>query len=146
MLLVLSRAHLHSPLARVVFVTIIGKVYKLLKAMYGVRDAGASFDRKVLDVMNLMGVSLGKFSICVGYRKAHVICRDESLSEVNTACLVQMVRLVRWGDDFSLSGRRSLCSAFRNEMGKHLLVTTTAVLGPNAEMGDVQEAIHRTDC
>ena len=30
----------------------------------------ASFDRKVLDVTNLMGVSLGKFSICVGYRKA----------------------------------------------------------------------------
>ena len=40
--------------------TINGKVYKLLKAMYGLRDAGASFDRKVLDVMNLMGVSLGQ--------------------------------------------------------------------------------------
>ena len=37
--------------------------------MYGLWDAGASFDRKVLDVMNLMGVSLGKFIICVGYRK-----------------------------------------------------------------------------
>ena len=142
MLLDISRAHLHSPLARAVFVTIDGKVHKLLKAVYGLRDAGAAFDRKVLDVMNLMGVSLGKFSICVGYRKAHVICRDECLSEVNTACLVQMVRLVRWGDDFSLSGRTSLCSTFRNEMGKHLLVKTTAVLGPNLEMGDVQEAIH----
>ena len=42
---------------------------QLLKAMYGLRDAGAAFDRKVLDVMNLMAVSLGKFSICVGYRK-----------------------------------------------------------------------------
>ena len=30
----ISRAHLHSPLARAVFVTIDGKVYKLLKAMY----------------------------------------------------------------------------------------------------------------
>ena len=28
------------------------------------------FDRKVLDVVNLMGVSLGKFSVCVGHRKA----------------------------------------------------------------------------
>ena len=142
MLLDISRAHLHSPLARAVFVTIDGKVYKLLKAMYGLRDAGAAFDRKVLDVMNLMGVSLGKCSICDGYRKAHVICRDECLLEVNTACLVQMVRLVRWGDDFSLSGRRSLCSTFRNERGKHLLVKTAVVLGPNVEMGDVQEAIH----
>ena len=113
------------------FVTIDGKVYKLLKAMYGLRD-----------VMNLMGVSQGKFSICVGYRKAHVTCRGESLSGVNTTCLVQMVRLVRWGDDFSLSGRRPLCSTFRDEFGKHLLVKTTAVLGPNVEMGDVQEAIH----
>ena len=38
--------------------------------------------------MNLMGVSLGTFSICVGHRKV-----------LNT-----LVRLVRWGDDFSLSG------------------------------------------
>ena len=61
---------------------------------------------------------------------------------MNTACLVQMVRLVRWGDDFSLSGSRSLRSTFRDELGKHWLVNTTAVLGPNVEMGDVQEAIH----
>ena len=69
MMLGISRAHLHSPLARVVFVTIDGKVYKLLKAMYGLRDAGAPFDINVLDMMNLMLVSLGKFSICVGHRK-----------------------------------------------------------------------------
>ena len=126
MLLDISRAHLHSPLARPVFVTIDGKVYKLLKVMYGLRDAGAAFDRKVLDVMNLMGVSLGKFSICVGYRKV----------------MDTLVRLVRRGGDFSLSGRRSLCNAFRDELGKPLLVKTTAVMGPNVEMGDVQEAIH----
>ena len=30
----------------------------------------------------------------------------------------------------------------RDEMGKHLLVKTTAVIGPKVEMGDVQEAIH----
>ena len=43
-------------------------------------------------------------------------------------------------DDFSLSGRRSLCNAFREELGKHLLAKTTAVMGPSVEMGDVQEA------
>ena len=80
---------------------------------------GAAFDRKVLDVID-------KFSICVGYRKA----------------MDTLVRLVRWGDDFSLSGRRSLCNAFRSESGKHLLVKTTAVMEPNVGMGDVQEAIH----
>ena len=119
MLLDISRAHLHSPVARVVLVTIDGKVYKLLKAMYGLRDSGAWFDRKVLDVVNLMGVSLGKFSTCVGLRNA----------------MDSLVRLVRWSDDFSLSGRRSLCKASRDELGKHVLVKTTAVLGPNADMG-----------
>ena len=76
--------------------------------------------------MNLMGVSLGKFSICVGNRKV----------------MHTLVRLVRWGDDISLSGRRSLCNAFRDEFGKHLLVKTTAVMGPSVEMGGVQDAIH----
>ena len=52
-------------------------VYKLLKAMYELRDAAASFDRMVLDVMNLMEVSVGKFSICVGYRKAMEIIMGE---------------------------------------------------------------------
>ena len=53
MLLDICKAHLHSPLARAVFVTIDGKVY-------GLREAGAAFDRKVLDVMNLTGVSQGQ--------------------------------------------------------------------------------------
>ena len=97
-----------------------------LRAMYGLRDAGEAFDRKVLDVMTLMGVLLGKLSNCVEYRKV----------------MDTLVRLVRWGDDFSLGGRRSLCNAFRDELGKHLLVKTTAVVGPNVEMGDEQEAIH----
>ena len=60
MLVDISRAHLHTPCARVLSVTIIGKVCKMLKAMYRLRDAAASFDRTVLDVMNLKGVPLGK--------------------------------------------------------------------------------------
>ena len=42
MLLYISRAHLHSLLVRALFVTIDGKVYKLLKAMYGLRRCGSS--------------------------------------------------------------------------------------------------------
>ena len=37
MLLDICRAHLCSPLARAVFVTVDGKVFLLLKAMYGQR-------------------------------------------------------------------------------------------------------------
>ena len=116
MLLDISRAHLHSPLARVVFVTVYDKVFTLLKAMCGLRPAGTSFDSKVLDVMNLMGVSLGKLSICV--------VRKLSICVVQKKVLETLVRLVRWSDDFSLSGRRSLCKTFRDDLEKHL---TTAV-------------------
>eukprot|EP00959_Pyramimonas_sp_CCMP1952_P369819 7745706-Pyramimonas_sp.AAC.1 len=126
MLLDISRAHLHSPLNRVVFVKIDGQVYRLLKAMYGLRDAGASFDRKTESTMNVMGVTLGKFSVCLGYRRS-----GDSV-----------VRSVRWGDDFSLSGKRLHCAEFRDELGKHLLVKHTATLGPNPEHGDVGEATY----
>ena len=104
--------------------TINGNVYKLLKEMYGLRDAGTTVDRKVLDVMNLMGVPLGKFRVCVGHRKV-----------LNT-----LVRLVRSSDDFSLSGWR--CFATHSETIWESTCWSRAVLGPNAEMGDVQEAIH----
>ena len=80
-------------------------------------------DCEVLDAMNLMGVSLGKFSICVGYRKV----------------MKTLVRLVRWGDDFSSSGRRSLCNAVRDDLGKHLMFKTAAVLGPNNPLEQTAE-------
>ena len=78
--------------SRAVFVTIDGKGYKFLKAITGLRDLGAAFGGKVLDVMNSMGASLGKFSICAGHWKAintHLTCRVECLFEANTACLVR---------------------------------------------------------
>ena len=78
MLLDISRAHLHSPLARAVFVTIDGKVYKLLKAMYGLRDAGAAFDRKVLDVDESDGSVTGKVQ--------HLCWKPESDEHVGQAC------------------------------------------------------------
>ena len=85
-LLGISRAHLHSPLATAVFVSI----WRSLQVVQ-------SNNRKVLDMINLIGVSLGKFSIFVGYRKV----------------MDTLVRLVRQGDEISLIGRRSLCNAFR---------------------------------
>ena len=56
----------------------------------------------------LIGVSLGKFSISVGQRKA----------------LSSSVKVVRCGDDFSVSGRTSLSMGFRDGLGKHMLVKT----------------------
>ena len=98
-----------------------------LKAMYGLRDAGASFDRKVLDVMNFMGVT----------GQIQHLCRiqegDEHVDQVGAT-------------SFSAVGGR-FATHSETIRKKHVLVKTTAVLGPNAEMGDVQEAIHlKTDC
>ena len=74
--------------------TIDGRVYKLLKAMYGLRGAGGSvLMERCFDVM-------GKFSTCVGHWKV----------------MDTLVGQVRWSDDVSLSGRVSLCNAFRDEL------------------------------
>ena len=131
-LLDISRAHLHLPLARAVFVAIDGKVHKLLKAMCGLRDAGAAFAVKVFDVMNLMNLQ---------------VFDDESdgsvIGEVQHLCL--------WGDwsglcvGVTISPRvyeRLHNNAFRDELGKYLLIKTTGVMGPNVDMDNVQEAIH----
>ena len=53
-----------------------------------------------------------------------------------------LVGLERPSEDFSVSGRRSFSKTFQDGLGNHLLVKTTAVLGPNAKMGCEQEAIH----
>eukprot|EP00971_Amphidinium_carterae_P272542 5409708-Amphidinium_carterae.2 len=47
----ISRAHLLSPVCRAIFVSVDGFVYRLKKAMYGLRDAGAAFDAKVSEMM-----------------------------------------------------------------------------------------------
>ena len=67
----ISRAHLHSPLLRTVFVEIEGAVYRLLKAMYGLRDAGASFDRKVTLSLSDLGFREGAFSPCLATNAPH---------------------------------------------------------------------------
>ena len=102
----IPKAHLHSPLRRVIFEKINEKVYRLWKAMNGLRDVGASFDQKELDMMDLMS----KFSSCTGHRRA-----GDSL-----------MQLVRWEDD----------------PAKHREVKTAMVLGPDAEKGDAQGAVH----
>ena len=95
--------------------------------------------------LQLMGVSLGKLSMCVGYRKAlntHLTCRDECLFEANTACHVQLVRLVRCGDDFSLSETKVALQCIPRWVGEAFVGQDDSCDGTNVEIGDVQEAIH----
>ena len=98
MFLDISRAHLHSPIRRAVFVKACaediecpeGFCWRLLKAMYGLRDAGACFDKKVEDVMKQIGFTQGAFSPCIYHH-------------VKTGAVV-----FRHGDDFVCLGGRAL--------------------------------------
>ena len=56
------RAHPRSPTQRCTQVTIDGATYRLLRALYGLRDAGAAFDQKVEEGLSLRGFALGKLS------------------------------------------------------------------------------------
>ena len=64
-------------------------------------------------------------------------CRDECLSGVNTACLVQMVRLVRWGDAFSLWTKVALFHISRR-VGKALAGQDDSFVG--TQRGDGRRA------
>ena len=129
----ISRAHLHSPLMRKVYISVEGKVYKLLKAMYGLRDAGASFDRKVTSTLDDSGFKEGSFSPCLA-TNLHVLAdgqKDKGL-----------VRVTRHGDDFAALGRRRANADFEVGLKKHLIVKNQGTLGPRPELGDVQELTH----
>ena len=127
----ISRAHLHSPVRREVFVRACaedvdcpaGCCWKLLKAMYGLRDAGASFDKKVETIMESRGYAVGLFNPCLCFEK------------------VSKVGIFRHGDDFVVHGGRGPGSVFVEELKKELIVKVRGVLGPRREMGDVDEMV-----
>ena len=74
----ISRAHLHSPVRREIYVRAckedlncpVGSCWKLLKAMYGLRDAGAAFDSKAESTMRELGFDIGVFSPCLCFCQA----------------------------------------------------------------------------
>jgi hypothetical protein len=127
----ISRAHLHSPIRRDVFVKACkedvdcpeGYCWKLLKAMYGLRDAGAAFDKKVEVSSEAMGFKVGLFSPCLCYNPA------------------TKVRFFRHGDDFVVLGSRAAVKNYAEELGKYLIVKVRGVLGPRKDLGDVQEIV-----
>ncbi|CAK0875396.1 unnamed protein product, partial [Prorocentrum cordatum] len=93
---------------------------EISRATCGLRGAGVSFDRKVEPAMDLASATLGKFSVCSGFRRS-----GDSV-----------VRGVRWGGDFTLGGKRLRCAEFVGELGEGLLAKRAAALGPSPERGD----------
>ena len=129
----ISRAHLHSPLMRKVYISVEGKVYKLLKAMYGLRDTGASFDRKVTSTLGDSGFKEGSFSPCLATNLRSLADGQNDKG---------LVRVTRHGDDFAALGRRRANADFEVGLKKHLIVKNQGILGPRPELGDVQELTH----
>jgi len=131
MFLDVSRAHLHSDLHRDVYVAAppedteadADTCWKLLKAMYGLRDAGQAFDIKVEKVMDHLGFVQGVFSPCCYYHPKWAL------------------RVYRHGDDFVVLGSRRDLEVFFVEVNKHMIVKKRGVLGPDPSRGDVGEII-----
>ncbi len=125
-----SRAHWHAKARRNIYVIppkedkkIKTKLAKLLKSMYGTRDAAQCWDAFCEEVMTALEFNVGVYSVCVYCHK-----------EKEAVC-------VRHGDDFILLATREVQKWFHEELNKHMqdMVKHLGSLGPREELGDVQE-------
>ena len=126
----ISRAHLHSDLKRAVYIRAPkedkdckeGECWLLRKAMYGLKDAGSSFDQKTEDIMaRALSSKHGAFSPCI-YRVGELI-------------------IWRHGDDFVTLGERGASRKFAEDFGEHLIVKVRGVLGPSPEEGYISDIV-----
>jgi hypothetical protein len=123
-----SRAHFHSPAKRRMYVrtlpedtTIKSGVARLLKAMYGSRDAGNCWDDFAGQVMSKLGFAEGVISPCIYFSK-----------EWNAPCW-------RHGDDFVLLATRAQHVEFMTRANKEMIFKCEGILGPCKDLGDVPE-------
>eukprot|EP00971_Amphidinium_carterae_P067100 1328201-Amphidinium_carterae.1 len=122
----ISRAHLHSDIQREVYVRPppesglpAGRCWKLLKAMYGLKDAGACFEKKAEGVLVNMGFRVGSFSPCLYYNAD------------------AKVAVFRHGDDFVVRASRHEADKFHEELNRHLIAKKRGQLGLCPDKGDL---------
>jgi len=123
-----SRAHWHSPAKRKMYVKTLPEdpsiktgIARLLKAMYGGRDAGNCWDDFSEVAMKKLGHEPGIFCPCVYHSQKY-----------DATCW-------RHGDDFVLLATRDEHKRFLKEANKLMILKEMGVLGPSKELGDVQE-------
>ena len=126
----MSRAHWHAKARRIIYVIqpkggtpIKTRLAKLLKSMYGTRDAAQCWDAFCGEVMTSLEFEVGVYSVCVYCHK-----ENEAVCE-------------RHGDDCILLATREVQKWFHQEINKHMqdMVKHLGSLGPRTELGDVQE-------
>jgi len=119
-----SRAYLHAPVLREIYVELPPEdqdegqdlVGRLLKSLYGTRDAGANWERKCSEVFRKLGFTSGLFSPCLYYNAE----RDCSL-------------LIH-GDDFVVLGLNDDCVWVLEQLNVELagMVKKEAIIGRDA--------------
>ena len=126
-----KRAYFQADARRDVFVKLPeedmeqGMCGKLLKSMYGTRDAAQNWEEEYCAFMVSIGFRRGISSPCVFYH--------EELD----------IRAVIHGDDFTMLGWNSALDWFRQEISKKFVVKFKAKLGPEPTDGKVVRVLNR---
>ena len=112
------RAYFHAKSRRELYVALPnedweeGKCGKLLKAMYGTRDAAQNWEYAYVEALEAMGFTKGKATPCAFYMKE------------------RNLRLVVHGDDFTILGMEEDLDWFRRKISEVFEVKFRGRLGP----------------
>ena len=125
MVLDAKKAHLHAAAERELYVVLPaeagGGCARLLRALYGTRDAPALWEAYAASQLTALGFRRGRANSCVYFHKQRGL-----------RCLVH-------GDDFVLTGTRRHLEWVRRELSKVILLKCVGVLGSDIAGGDVGE-------
>lgn len=128
----ISRAHPHAPMRRDLWVKLPpedprsgepGICGRLLKCMYGAKDAGQNFELYTHDFMVSREFRVGLFTPCVFHSE-----------KKNQQVYV-------YGDNFVVKGSRSENQQFVADLKTEMLANVEGVLGPDPTQGDEQEVV-----
>jgi len=115
----IRRAYFHSKARREVYVQLPEEDYtegmcgRLIKAMYGTRDAAQNWEYEYSEFMNTIGFKRGKASPCIFYHEA------------------RNIRAVMHGDDFTILGNEYDLDWFRREISQRYEVKFRGRIGPS---------------
>ena len=114
------RAYFHAPARRPVFVKLpteddeADMCGRLVKALYGTRDAAQNWEHAYVDFLETAGFTVGRASPCMFWNSA----RD--------------LRAVVHGDDFTVLGPAEQLDWFRKQIAQRFEVKFRGRLGPDA--------------
>ncbi len=125
MILDAKKAHLHAAAARELYVQLPeeagGGYARLLRALYGTRNAPALWESFAAAQLEALGFRRGRANSCV-----YVHARR------GLRCLIH-------GDDFVFTGLRRDLEWVHRELARTILLKRVGILGPNVEEDEVQE-------